>query len=74
MSIEEYAKEKGFKKLTINNHPEDDQIVEVLGSGIVDPIKIERVKWVIYKGVHSYRWITHDHNQGSLTMTIEYWR
>ena len=72
MNIKEYAKKEGFKTLTCNHHPEDDKIVEILGGGIVNTIRIERVKWAIYKGNHSYRWITHYHNLGILTMTFEY--
>ena len=74
MTIEDFAKENGFTKLTTKNHPEDGQTVEILGSSISKDWNVEKVSWSIDNGEHSYKWITHEFNKGIMTTSLDYWK
>jgi uncharacterized protein YggU (UPF0235/DUF167 family) len=74
MTIEEFAKENGFTKLTAKNHPKDGQTVQILGSSISKDWNVEKVSWSINNGEHSYKWITHDFNKGIMTTSLDYWK
>jgi hypothetical protein len=73
-SIEKFAEENGFVKLTQSNHPQDGQTVEILGSSISKDINVEKVQW-FFDGVnHHCKWITHEFNKGMMTTSLDYWR
>ncbi len=73
-TVEKFAEENGFVKLTQSNHPQDGQTVEILGSSISKDINVEKVEW-FFDGVnHNYKWITHEFNKGIMTTSLDYWR
>jgi hypothetical protein len=74
MTIEDFAKENGFTKLTTKNHPKDEQTVQILGSSISKDWNVEKVIWSINNGEHSYKWITHEFNKGIMTTSLDYWK
>ncbi len=74
MTIEKFAEQNGFVKLTNQNHPKDGQTVEILGSSISKNFNIEKVQWSFDGKNHSYKWITHEFNKGIMTTSLDYWR
>lgn len=74
MTIEKYASENGFTKLTNTNHPKDNQTVQILGYKVVGEFGTEKVKWSFDGETHSYQWITHEFNKGIMITTLEYWK
>ena len=47
-SIEKFAEENGFVKLTQSNHPQDGQTVEILGSSISKDINVFIINFFIF--------------------------
>ena len=75
MIDENIIKEGNWNKLTTNSHPNDGDIVELLGAGIAYPVKTIKAKWAISgNGEHSYKWLSNDHEKGIPTISPEYWR
>lgn len=44
MTIEQFAEQNGFVKLTSKNHPKDGQTVEILGRSISKDFNVEKVQ------------------------------
>ena len=74
MTIEQFAEQNGFVKLTSSSHPKDGQTVEILGRSISKDFNIEKVQWSFDGTNHGYKWITHEFNKGIMTTTHDYWR
>jgi hypothetical protein len=74
MTIEQFAKQEGFTKLTKINHPKNGETVKILGGSISKNYNVEKVKWNINNGEHSYTWITHEFNKGIMTTSLDYWK
>ena len=74
MTIEQFAKQNGFVKLTNENHPKDGQTVEILGSAISKDFNVEKVRWSFDGKNHSLKWITQEFNKGIMTTSLDYWR
>ena len=74
MTIEQFAEQNGFVKLTNQNHPKDGQTVEILGGSISKDFNVEKVQWAFDGTNNSYKWITHEFNKGIMTTSLDYWR
>lgn len=74
MTIEQFAEQNGFVKLTSKNHPKDGQTVEILGRSISKDFNVEKVQWSFDGENHAYKWITHEFNKGIMTTSLDYWR
>lgn len=74
MTIEQFAEQNGFVKITKSNHPKDRQTVEILGASFTRDYKVEKVQWFFDGTNHSYTWITHEFNKGIMTTSLDYWR
>jgi hypothetical protein len=74
MTIEQFAEENGFVKLTSTNHPNNRQTVKILGRSIGSDFNVEKIQWFTDGDNHSYKWITHEFNRGIMTTSLEYWK